>query len=80
VVELDLVKATPAPLPDPYESLLQTIAERYGLDLDFVKGILPCFCLVAHCKGEMQIDRVEDGYVVYAGCSCGNEQRTPIPR
>lgn len=57
---------------------LQATAEKYGLPLDFVRNILPCFCL--RCSREMQIDRVEDNHVVYAGCGCGNEQRTPIPR
>lgn len=78
-VGVELVKTEPAPPLDPYESLLRTIANRFDLDLDFVRNILPCFCLVASCKGEMQIDRVEDGHVIYAGCGCGNEQRTPIP-
>lgn len=62
---------------DPYESVLRTIANQFGLDFEFVKGILPCHCL--RCGREMQIDRVEDGHVIYAGCGCGNEQRTPIP-
>ena len=80
-IEVGIERVSPLQVEDPHEQVLRAIAEHHNLPLDFVKGILPCYCLVAACRGEMQIDRVEveNGYVVYAGCGCGNEQRTPIP-